>query len=279
MPLLTDFTWKTKYTSDEGHLVTDFYVPALSCAERYHRTTGYFSARVLTLASRGIEGLVRNDGRMRLLVGWTLNQPEVEAIEKGESLRQVVEEKLGEMPLDPSGPGEEDALELLSWMVARGFLEIKVGIPCGADRRPKATNLLFHEKAGVIADKTGDRLAFSGSLNETAQGWTGNWESFHVFTDWDGGKAHVDAEEETFSRLWADKAPRCRVVEVHQAVKDDLLRFLPKGDRPPRRLSEEPSPPPIVPPSGVEPYDPGPSDDELRRLVWGLIRHGPALSL
>ena len=115
MPLLKDFTWKTKYTSDEGHLVTDFYVPALSCAERYHRTTGYFSARVLTLAARGIEGLVRNDGRMRLLVGCTLGEPEVEAIEKGESLRQVVAEKLGRLPLGPSRPGEEEALEMLSW--------------------------------------------------------------------------------------------------------------------------------------------------------------------
>jgi superfamily II DNA or RNA helicase len=286
LPLLIDYTWKTKYSSDEGGLVTSFYIPALSCAERYHRTTGYFSARVLTLAARGIEGLVRNDGRMRLLVGCTLHEPEVEAIEKGEGLRQLVEKKLGRLPLAPTLPAEEEALELLSWMIARGFLEIKVGVPCGPDRRPVASPLLFHEKAGVIADKTGDRLAFTGSLNETVQGWTGNWESFHVFTDWTGGKDHVDAEEETFSRLWADKARRCRVVDVHQAIKGDLLRFLPKGDRQPRRLSEEPYPPPVVPASEIHelsgeaegaPYDLGPTTDELRRLVWGLIRHGPAL--
>ncbi len=45
-------------------------------------------AGVLALASRGIEGLVRNDGRMRLVVGCTLGPTEVEAIERGEEARQ-----------------------------------------------------------------------------------------------------------------------------------------------------------------------------------------------
>ncbi len=232
---------------------------------------------------------MRNDGRMRLLVGCTLAQPEVEAIEQGESLRRVVEEKLGALPLDPARPGEGKALELLSWMVARGFLEIKVGVPCGPDRRPVASPALFHEKSGIIEDKTGDRLAFTGSLNETVQGWTANWDSFHVFTDWDGGKAHVDAEEQSFSRLWADKARRCLVVDVRKAVEDDLLRFLPPGDRQPRRLA--PEEPYSLPAGGTPSYEVrercgaierltrelGPSPDQLRRLVWGLIRHGPAL--
>jgi hypothetical protein len=44
---------------------------------RYDRTTGYFSADTLTLALRGIEGLVRNGGHMRLIVGCTLDAPEV----------------------------------------------------------------------------------------------------------------------------------------------------------------------------------------------------------
>lgn len=64
--------------------------PALDCAKRYDRTTGYFSATALALASRGIEGLIRNDGRMRMVVGCTLDQPEIDAIEKGSELRDVV---------------------------------------------------------------------------------------------------------------------------------------------------------------------------------------------
>jgi hypothetical protein len=77
MSLLPDFKWKLKYTPEDGNLVQLFYVPALKCANRYDRSTGFFSATALTLAARGIEGLVRNDGHMRLIVGCTLHEEEV----------------------------------------------------------------------------------------------------------------------------------------------------------------------------------------------------------
>ena len=86
--MLRDRTWQLKYTPDDGDLVTLFYVPALEDAERYDRLTGYFNAEALTLAARGIEGLVRNGGRMRLVAGCTLAAPEIEAIEEGEELRR-----------------------------------------------------------------------------------------------------------------------------------------------------------------------------------------------
>jgi hypothetical protein len=104
-----------------------FYVPALRCANRYDRSTGYFSATALTLAARGIEGLVRNDGHMRLIVGCTLHEEEVEAIRKGEELRATVEAHLGNMPLQADNPNEKDALELLAWMVAKGILDVRRG--------------------------------------------------------------------------------------------------------------------------------------------------------
>ena len=94
MSLLSDKDWKLKFTPDDGDLVTQLYVPALECAVRYDRLTGYFQARALTLAARGIEGLVRNNGPMRLLVGCTLDQAEVEAIAKGAECRAQVKAHL-----------------------------------------------------------------------------------------------------------------------------------------------------------------------------------------
>ena len=93
--MLTDHAWKLKYTPEDGDLVKRFYLPALEDAARYDRLTGYFRASALALAARGIEGLVRNDGRMRLVVGCTLNQDEIEAIEKGESAARAGREAHG----------------------------------------------------------------------------------------------------------------------------------------------------------------------------------------
>ena len=73
----------------------------------------------LLLAARGIEGLVGNDGHMRLVVGCTLEQPQIAAIERGERLRDAVERHLSAVPLTPLDAVAAGALELLSWMIAQ----------------------------------------------------------------------------------------------------------------------------------------------------------------
>ena len=272
MSLLQDRAWKTKYTTDDGDLVSSFYVPALECAKRYDRTTGYFSASALTLAARGIAGLVRNEGKMRLIVGCTLHQQEVEAISQGTELRTVVESKLATMPLEPSSEESRWALELLSWMVAKEILEVKVAVPCDKDRVPVTGDAIFHEKCGVIEDKTGARLAFSGSLNETAAGWSQNWESFHVYADWLGTKDHVDAEDRSFTTLWEGEPSRALVFSVPAAMEADLLKFLPPDDVP--HLLKKPQPVPVAPPPVPEPPEPEPFlPTDPRRLAWGIIQH------
>lgn len=278
MALLADYTWRSKYDPDDGTLIEQFYLTALACAQRYDRTTGYFSSTALAIASRGIEGLVLNAGRMRMVVGCTLGQAEVQAIEQGQSLKDTVAGKLLAMPLVGGNQGEEQALELLAWMVAKGHLEIKVAVPCDENHNPVASNAIFHEKAGVIEDKTGDRLAFAGSINETAYGWLHNWESFHVFCAWDGGEKHVDAEERTFAQLWADKAKRAKVLDVPAALREDLLRFLPaEGEEPERvkRARAEGTDVPLPPEPKPIPTRPVSTAEEARKQVWATIWVAP----
>jgi SNF2 family DNA or RNA helicase len=274
MPILRDFQWRLRYTPEDGDLVHGLYVPLLSCAERYDRLTGYFSATALALAARGIEGLVVNNGAMRIVVGCTLGPDEVEAIERGEALRATVQRRLLSMPLEPPDDATRHGLELLAWLVAEGRLEVKVAVPCDDAGKPLAGGAIFHEKAGVVEDKAGEKVAFNGSLNETAYGWTQNFESLNVFTSW-ADPARVAAEEEHFARLWADKAKRARVVDVPQAAREDLLRFLPdpqtlgarlKAAAPARDVPEAPKPEP-------DPIPEPPSD--LRRAVWACIARAP----
>ena len=280
--MLGDRTWKLKYTPEDGDLVRLFYIPALEDAERYDRLTGYFNAHALTLVARGIEGLVRNGGRMRLIVGCTLKPPEIEAIEKGEQLRDLVESHMANLPLAPPGPAASDALELLAWMIARGHLDVKVAVPCDANRKPIPAEGIFHEKAGIVEDRGGDKIAWNGSLNETAAGWQQNWESINVYTSWGPEPQRVADEEANFARIWANKARRVIVLDVPTAVRQDLMRFMPASDQPARlRKSEKetatspsgkpkPEPKQSAKPATV---DPG----ELRSRVWSFIQHAPSL--
>ena len=281
--MLRDREWKLKYTPDDGDLVRLFYVPALEDAERYDRLTGYFNAGALALAARGIEGLVRNRGRMRLMVGCTLAAPEIEAIERGEELRRQVESHLAALPLAPPDADASGALELLAWMVARGCLDVKVAVPCDAGGRPVSEDGIFHEKAGVIEDRTGERLAWNGSLNETAAGWRTNWESINVFTSWGPQPERVAAEDENFARIWAGRSPRLMVLDVPDAARRNLLRFLPANDALPERLKgvvEETTWTPEAaetPPAGPGPPPSAESPADLRSRVWAFIQRAPTL--
>ncbi len=274
MSLLCDREWRLKYTPDDGDLITLFYVPALECAVRYDRLTGYFRARALTLAARGLEGLIRNGGRMRLLVGCTLDQPEIDAIAKGAACCDQVTAHLLANPLKPGNQREVEAVELLAWMVANQILEVQVAVPCDEHRRPIPAQGIFHENAGIIEDKTGDRLAFNGSLNETEAGWTQNWESLNIFRSWLGDDPRVAAEETNFTKLWAGESKHVITMTVPDAMRDDLLRFLPENDLPARLKKKEVVA--VIPPPEPEPEPPAPPPIpglDVRRLVWGYIKH------
>lgn len=280
MPSLADRPWQLKYTPDDGDLVSLFYIPALECAVQYDRSTGYFSAPALALAMRGIEGLIRNRGQMRLVVGCTLGPEELAAIERGESLKQSVERHLTTRPLEPPDQAAQDALELLAWMIGHGILDVKVAVPCDLHRKPIAADGIFHEKAGVIIDGAGNRLAFNGSINETPAGWKHNWESFNVFTSWAGGHAYVDREVADFAKIWANQAKRVITLDVPDAVRADLLRFLPESDAPARLtpgadVDQPESEPPPIEREKEEPLS-RPAVD-LRKQVWAYIRRAPTL--
>lgn len=280
MSLLRDRKWKLKYTPDHGDLVQLLYIPALECAVRYDRLTGYFNARALSLAARGIEGLVRNGGRVRLLVGCTLEKAEVDAITHGAEIREQVKSHLLRYPLKPGNQKEVEALELLAWMVAQQILEVKVAVPCDERRRPVPAEGLFHEKSGIVEDKTGDRLAFNGSLNETAAGWTKNWESLNIFCSWRNEDAleRVTEEDENFRRLWEGESPHVVTLEVPDAAKADLLRFLPANDEPARLKPSrdfDPAPEPIHLVPELPPAAPPPPAEivDHRREVWSYVRN------
>lgn len=274
MPVLQERKWKPLYKRSKGvdSLLNDFYFPALACAVRYDRTTGYFSAGVLNLISRGLEQLVVNGGRMRLIVGWTLGDAELTAIQQGEELRSHLEKRLASFDYTPSSDSERSALELLTWMIAKGHLDIRFAVPCDDDRRP-IPGPIFHEKSGIIEDKAGDMIAFSGSNNETPSGWLDNWEGFHVFRSWTDEAAHVDAQESSFGALWYDRDDSARVYDLRQALEEGLRDYLPAEGEMPRRLKGLVSPPD----KPVEPEPPPPQDDRLAK-TWAFIKEAPAKS-
>jgi len=188
MRLLRGSEWRTRYRHEDGVLIELCYVPAHTCAVQYDRMNGYFPADALALAGCGIAALIMNDGRMRLIVGCTLQQPEQDAIGEGYDWRARLETHLLSTDLIPPNEEATRGLEMLAWMVAQGHPDVKVAVPVDPDGRPAHAPGLYHEKAGILTDADGNWLSLFRSIRETAGGWVNNRESFHVHCGWFGGR-------------------------------------------------------------------------------------------
>ncbi len=60
-------------------------------------------------------------------MGYTLDPTEIDAIQRGEKMRTLVERHLAAAPLAVPDEYSRDALELLAWMVARQSLVSETG--------------------------------------------------------------------------------------------------------------------------------------------------------
>ena len=236
---LNNHAWRISYTSDSGNPVTDFYIPALERATHYDRKSGFFSSAILSHVASGLGAMLQNagsnQGKMRLIMGCQLSKADLEAIQQGYTLRDTVAANLEASLTPPANFAQLKRLEILSWLVQTGHLDIKIAIPLKQNGTPLSpdetldTHYIFHEKVCIFTDVAGHQLVTTGSNNESVGGWTHNIESFHVFCSWEDQREveRVQGEVLRFEQLWNNLTPNVRVFEVPEAVKRKLMRIAP----------------------------------------------------
>ncbi|MFN9630496.1 MAG: helicase-related protein [Cyanobacteriota bacterium] len=285
---LADHQWRRRFSSSLQSLLEGFYRPALMDATRYWRITGYFTSRSLLQVLEGVEHLVAasadgiGHGQMRLITGVFLSEADIAALAAGTPAETVLTNHLSNhFPFRGVEPGGQGAAalgaELLAWLVSRGHLEIRVGLPL-IDGLIVNDGAIFHAKEGVIEDKHGQRLGFSGSVNETPNGWTSNFETIQTFCSWkSGGAEAIDDLEAGFLRLWENQDSGARTFTLPEAIRQQLAIYAPAEEALPRRLQPflkdlpAPEPEPVV--------EIVPDLDERRRIVWSYVLQAAASDL
>ena len=228
---LRECSFKISYGPADDRL-SQFYIPALSASVRYDRSAGFFSSSSLAIAAQGVASLIRNGGRMRLLVGAELSEEDAEAIRKGSDLTDVVTKRLLATFDDPVEELKRRRLEALAWMIADGSLDIRVVLPRGPDGQPLAGDEswdYYHPKEGLFTDAAGDQVAFSGSVNESAQAWQHNYEQFSVYFSWNESAPYLAQVRRRFDMLWEDREPSWIGIPAPDAVRERLVRLRPNS--------------------------------------------------
>ena len=212
------------------NVVNAFFVPALQEGILYKRLTGYFSSQVLALAARGIAGLIHNQGKMQLITSPVVSNEDFATLRStsAEAVVEFVNKQFSLAMNDVEALASTiayDHLRALAWMLREGFLEIKVLIPS----QLQLGRGIFHSKVGIIEDRFGNKLSFSGSVNETAMGWTQNIEEFKVFKSWEEESADwVKHDEQLFEKYWTNaNSVGFEAVPMPHAAAEKLITLAP----------------------------------------------------
>lgn len=224
-------------TADKA--LREFYVPALSRAIRYDRSVGYFRASALAVAARGVSRFIAGGGTMRMLVGAEFGADDAPALRGVQEVPNELAERL-RSALVPDDEIAQRRLEVLAWLAREGRLHIRVAVAVGHDGEPVPPGDVvpyFHEKIGLLYDRRGDGVAFQGSVNESASGWTRNFESFSVYRSWDASADYFALWARKFQERWNGNVPGFRVFELPDAVRERLVSFAPP--EPPRARDPE----------------------------------------
>ena len=209
------------YSSRRSDLVEEFYNPVLGTATKYDRVTGFFSPRVLAMASRGFSRFLYNGGKIRLLTSIELDENTIKQIKESKD-SQLIDNQLLKQLLEQPTELERNYLSVFSYLLANDQLEMRVTCLKEED------NAILHEKVGIVTDADGNKITFSGSNNETESGWTRNIEQFKVFRSWnENERAFLEADEEEFEQLWNSNDDDAVTIPVSQAIKQGIIRTYP----------------------------------------------------
>ena len=214
---LREISLKYEYRSDEADLVKDFYTPCLKNATQYWRAVGYFTSNGLALNVKGLSTFIRHDGRINLVTGPKLMSDDIEAIRRGYEAKEQNLNPLLDFSFEKVA---RDRLMLLTWLIARGYLDIKIA--CPSDSNPTYPHAVYHEKTGVFLDDK-NAVSFSGSSNETVGGLLNNFESIDVHWSWDDTQERVQQKVDNFKRLWNNNTDKLQIIDFLTAVATDIL--------------------------------------------------------
>lgn len=219
---LSDLYIAKEYRNLKCDVINDFYIPILSNAVMYKRAVGFFNSAALYEMAIGLRHLVEMQGKMELIVSPRLTEEDIQSITLGYKTREEVIERALLRDFDePKSKTEFRKLNLLANLIAEGVLDIKVAFKINANSAG-----IFHEKIGIVIDTEGNKVAFTGSMNETYTGLLQNYESIDVFCSWrDEDYDRVNIKENAFDNLWDNLDTAMEVIPFPNVAVEKLRSY------------------------------------------------------
>lgn len=212
---------KISLDTSEDSLATDLFLPCLKWADRYDRGVGFFSTGWLSHNLYGLSNFAIRGGKIRLIASPVISNADYDAIISAQdesAAFKLLQQALLENAETLAAEMEKDLYNTFAWMIHDGIIDVRFAVP-----KDKLATGIFHDKFGIFYQGS-DALSFSGSLNDSSQGYS-NFESIKVFKTWMGTSEYVEADIARFERLWNKKDKNIKIYSAPEGVKEKIFQL------------------------------------------------------
>ena len=226
---LSDLKLALQYRTGQQLIARDFYERCLPVSRSFSRGVGFFATTCFLAAPEAFSGFFENGGVQKVVCCPILTPRDVELLRKVFLDRKSALAGCKESEISFS-QGRLD--KTVSWLVASGRLELRIAVVRNSRRN------IYHEKIGIFEDSAENRVAFTGSANETLSGLQKNFEVVDIFRSWEASEQkRVRRKVSDFDALWDGECAEIEVMTFPQASVRGLIRVFKEEDDDPDEVS------------------------------------------
>jgi superfamily II DNA or RNA helicase len=232
------------YQNDEHNLSIgkELMASCLSECNHYRRGTAYFSSSSLKTYASFLGEIIKKEVKIDILCSPVIQDQKLREILSNNSTKEKKHEeylKAAEgILLSAAGFGDdpnnvEYRSQILSYLIAKGQLEVKFAIPNGYEEAIKNGSdyeSLYHVKNGYFDFPNGDKVAFDGSFNESLSGHLTNRERTNVFRSWHTeDKGRLERTVNDINRDWDEKSSDLDIYPLGEEILLKIKKLAPKN--------------------------------------------------
>lgn len=187
-----------RFSSRTERLDTEFLAKTLEGATKYLRIAGYFRSSIFELVGEQIAKIPE----VKIVCNSELDMADFQV---ASGRNTALKERWNEVDVEAEALLKKERYQLLDQLLQSGNVEIRV-VP--------RERLFLHGKAGVMSYPDGSRQSFIGSVNESRNAFSNNYEL--VWQDDD--EVSADWVEQEFWELWKEGVP------LPEAILEEIRR-------------------------------------------------------
>jgi superfamily II DNA or RNA helicase len=206
------------YILPEDPFVEEVLIPGFRTASTVDCMVGFFSSEILASLAPGLATYIAGSGnKFRLVISPLIRSEDKAALEEGVKPLEAIAREIMEELIITEDLLQQHTLRCFTWLLQSNRIEIRIALMKDA---------LFHPKVWLFTVDS-DVMVAHGSSNITYAGVNMNIEQVAISRSWEDPNQSYIADKlcRQFSRLWENKEDSCHVVEMPQAVRDQLLQI------------------------------------------------------